>query len=178
MNQNNQDEAFRDSISTVDKAGKRVWIYPKKPSGKLHTARAIVSFFLILILIVTPFIEVNGHPFVLLNVLQRRFIIFGLSFGPHDFYLFVLAFISLIVFVVLFTAIYGRIFCGWICPQTVFMEMVFRKVEYLIEGDANEQKKLQSASWSASKLFKKSIKHGIFYAVSYTHLTLPTIYSV
>lgn len=160
-------EEFRDAISTVSKQGKRVWIYPKKPKGRFYSARSVFSLFLLAFLVIVPFIKINGHPLILLNVLERKFIIFGLAFGPHDFYLFVLAFIALIVFIVLFTAIYGRVFCGWACPQTVFMEMVFRKVEYLIEGDANKQKALDAQPWNGEKLLKRGSKLVIFYALSF-----------
>lgn len=163
----NNSEKFRDSIATVDKKGKRIWVYPKKQKGRFYTARTIISIFLLAILFAAPGIKVNGHPFILLNVLERKFIIFGLAFGPQDFYLFVLATITLIIFVVLFTAIYGRLFCGWVCPQTVFMEMVFRKVEYWIEGDAEQQRSLDKAPASGSKIFKKSIKHLIFFSISF-----------
>lgn len=161
------DESFRDSIATVNKKGKRVWIYPKKPKGKLTNARSYVSVVLLLILFITPFIKVHGRPFLLLNILERKFILFGMAFGPQDFYLFVLAMITVIIFIVLFTAIFGRIFCGWVCPQTVFMEMVFRKIEYWIEGDASHQKQLDKAPLSSSKVFKKSIKHILFYLISF-----------
>jgi len=160
-------EEFRDSISTVSKSGKRIWVYPKKPKGPYHTARSILAVFLLLFLFIMPFVKVNGHPFILLNLLERKFILFGLAFGPHDFYLFVIAFISLVIFIVLFTAIFGRIFCGWICPQTIFMEMVFRKIEFLIEGDAQQQRKLKEEPWTASKIIKKSAKQLIFFSLSF-----------
>ncbi len=162
-----ENNSFRDKISTVSKQGKRIWIYPKKPKGQFYKARTVVSIILLMILFITPLIKVNGHPFVLFNVLERKFILFGIGFGPHDFYMFLIAFIALIVFIILFTAIYGRLFCGWICPQTVFMEMVFRKIEYFIEGDFKEQKKLDEAPISAIKLFKKSLKHFIFFTLSF-----------
>jgi cytochrome c oxidase accessory protein FixG len=160
-------EAFRNSIATINEKGKRKWIYPKKPKGRFTTARTYVSVFLLIILFLTPFIKVNGHPFILLNILERKFILFGLAFGPQDFYLFVLAMITIIVFIILFTAVFGRIFCGWICPQTVFMEMVFRKIEYFIEGDASKQKLLDKMPLNGIKFFKKFSKHLIFYAISF-----------
>ncbi|HRI46747.1 MAG TPA: cytochrome c oxidase accessory protein CcoG [Ignavibacteriaceae bacterium] len=160
-------EKYRDSISTINNEGKRVWIYPKKPSGRFYNARTIVSIILLLILFITPFIKVSGHPFILLNILEREFILFGVTFGPHDFYIFVLLFIATIVFVILFTAIYGRIFCGWICPQTVFMEMVFRKIEYFIEGDFLKQRTLDQQEWNMEKFLKKGSKHIIFFTLSF-----------
>jgi cytochrome c oxidase accessory protein FixG len=166
-NTEGQNDSFRDSIATINEKGKRAWVYPKKPKGYFTNARTFVSVILLAILFIMPFIKTDGHPFILLNVLERKFILFGLTFGPQDFYLFVLAMITIIVFVVLFTAVFGRIFCGWICPQTVFMEMVFRKIEYLIEGDAAKQRELDKAPLSGSKFLKKTSKHIIFYLISF-----------
>ena len=167
MNTQFQEESFRDSLATVTQEGKRKWIYPKKPSGKFYTARTILTFFLLAFLFGAPFIKINGHPFIIFNVLERHFIIFGIPFGPHDLHLFALTMIAFIVSIFLFTVVYGRLFCGWICPQTIFMEMVFRKIEYFIEGDANRQRALKSASMSVEKFFKKTIKQIIFFTISF-----------
>lgn len=161
------DETFRDSIATVDDEGKRRWIYPRKPAGRFHRARIVVSIFLLLVFFTGPFVNVGGHPLLLLNVLERRFVIFGQPFFPQDFFIFVLAMILAVVFILLFTVIYGRLFCGWICPQTVFMELVFRKIEYWIEGDAQYQRSLDRKSWTGVKIFKKSLKHSVFFALSF-----------
>lgn len=162
------DQKFRNELATVTKEGKRKWIYPKKPSGRFYNARNIISLILLTILFVTPFIKIDGHPFILLDVINRNFILFGIPFGPHDFHLFVLAMIAVIVFIILFTVVFGRVFCGWACPQTIFMEMVFRKIEYWIEGDAKDQVKLNRAPWTGKKFFKKSLKQFIFYAIAFT----------
>lgn len=163
----NNQNAFRDQISTVTDEGKRVWIYPKKPSGRFYNARTIVSIFLLAFLFGAPFLKVNGHQFMLFNVLERKFILFGIPFGPHDFHLFGLAMIAIIVSIFLFTVVYGRIFCGWICPQTIFMEMVFRKIEYWIEGDANKQRALDKMPMNAEKFIKKTSKQIIFFVISF-----------
>lgn len=160
-------ESFRDHLSTVTQEGKRVWIYPKRQKGRFYTARTIVSFFLLAILFLTPWIKIDGHPFILFNVFERKFILLGLAFGPQDFYIFAIGFVSLVVFVVLFTAIFGRVFCGWACPQTVFMEMVFRKIEYFIEGDSAQQRALDKSPMDGSKFFKKFTKHLIFFTISF-----------
>ena len=162
-----ESETFRNQLATVTDDGNRKWVYPKKPSGRFHRARIIVSAILLLILIATPFVKLNGHPFMLFDFINRKFILFGILFGPHDFHLLVIAMISLIVFVILFTAVFGRIFCGWACPQTIFMEMVFRKIEYWIEGDAKDQRKLKAAPWTALKIFKKLTKQVIFFAIAF-----------
>lgn len=164
---NHIDESFRDHISTVDAVGKRIWVYPKKPSGYFTTARNYVSYVFLLLFIAAPFIRIEGDPLILLNVLERKFVLFGIIFWPQDFHLFLLAMISFMVFIVLFTVIYGRVFCGWACPQTIFMEMVFRKIEYWIEGDYRNQMALNKAPLSWDKFFKKFSKHLIFFSFSF-----------
>ncbi len=163
----NKSSHFRDKLTTVSKEGKRVWVFPKKPKGKLYNYRKLVSASLLILLYVGPFIKYKGDPFFLLNVIERKFIIFGVIFWPQDFHLLVLSIISLLVFIILFTVIFGRIFCGWVCPQTIFMEFVFRQIEYLIEGDYNKQKKLDRQDWTIEKVWKKSLKHIIFYTISF-----------
>ena len=174
------DEEYRDTIATVDAAGKRIWVYPKKPSGQHHNWRVVVSVILLSVLFAGPFIEMNGKPFILFNIFERRFIILGQVFWPQDFFLLALTLITLFVFVILFTVAFGRIWCGWACPQTLFMEMVFRKIEYFIEGDANAQRKLDNAPMDLNKILKKGSKHIIFFAISVViaHLLMAYLISV
>jgi cytochrome c oxidase accessory protein FixG len=160
------DEEYRDTIATVDAEGKRIWVYPKKPSGAHHNWRTIVSLVLLSILFAGPFIEMNGKPFMLFNVFERRFIILGQVFWPQDFFLLALTMITFFVFIILFTVAFGRVWCGWACPQTLFMEMVFRKIEYWIEGDANEQRRLDKAPLDFQKALKKGSKHFVFMLIS------------
>lgn len=161
------DEAFRDTIGTIDEKGHRRFIFPKKPKGKFYEYRKWVSYFLLAVLIANPFIKINGNQFMLFNVLERRFNIFGFPFWPQDFYLFVLFMIVGVVFVILFTVIFGRIFCGWVCPQTIFLEMVFRRIEYWIEGDRGAQIRLQKQEWNTEKIRKKVVKWTIFLIISF-----------
>ena len=125
------------------------------------------SWTLLALLFAGPFIKVNGEQLILFNILERKFVFFGVVFWPQDFYLFVIATLIFLVFIVLFTAIFGRVWCGWACPQTIFMEMVFRKVEVLIEGDAAKQRKLDASPLTAEKVFKKGLKHSIFLFISF-----------
>jgi len=161
------DEAFRDTIGTIDEEGHRKFIFPKKPSGRFYDYRKWVSYFLLIILVANPFIKINGNQFMMFNVLERRFNIFGFPFWPQDFYLFVIFMIVGVVFVILFTVIFGRIFCGWICPQTIFLEMVFRRIEYWIEGDRGSQIRLEKQEWNAEKIRKKALKWFIFLLISF-----------
>ncbi|MEO0473789.1 MAG: cytochrome c oxidase accessory protein CcoG [Bacteroidota bacterium] len=160
-------DSFRDRIATVDESGKRRWIYPKQPFGQYYNWRKIVSYLCLIILFGMPFLKVNGQPFFLFNVLERKFILFGLTFWPQDFHLFALAMVTLFVFIVLFTVMFGRIWCGWACPQTIFMEMVFRRIEYWIEGTHTQQIRLAKAPWNRDKILKKGSKWGLFALISF-----------
>ena len=160
------DEEYRNSIATVDQQGKRIWVYPKKPTGNFHTWRIVVTTFLLGVLFTGPFIKIGGQPFLLLNIFERKFVVLGQAFWPQDFVLLAITLITFFVFIILFTVVFGRVWCGWMCPQTLFMEMVFRKIEYAIEGDAAAQRRLDKAPWDSEKLVKKVSKHFIFLLIS------------
>jgi cytochrome c oxidase accessory protein FixG len=164
---NSLNDTFRDTIGTIDSEGKRKFIFPKKPSGSFYDYRKWVSYVLLIILLVNPFIKINGNQFMMFNILERRFNIFGFPFWPQDFYIFVLFMLVGVVFVILFTVIFGRIFCGWICPQTIFLEMVFRRIEYWIEGDRGAQIRLSKQKWDAEKIKKKALKWSVFLVLSF-----------
>ena len=160
--------SYRDKINTIDEKGGRKWVYPKKPKGRFTRRREIVAFFLLAIFFSGPFLKINGNPVLLLNFIERKFVIFGMAFWPADFHLAALALLTIVVFVVLFTSVFGRVWCGWACPQTIFMEMVFRKIEYWIEGDRAAQIRLNKQAWNAEKIRKKVLKTGIFFGISFT----------
>ena len=164
---NHEKEIFRDTIATIDDSGKRSFIYPKKPKGKFYNYRTYVSWVMLAMLILFPFIKVNGNQFMLFNLSDRKFNIFGFPFWPQDFYLLVLSVLLGVVFIIVFTIIFGRIFCGWLCPQTIFLEMVFRKIEYAIEGDRGKQIKLDKQKWNKEKIRKKGLKWFIFFLISF-----------
>jgi len=160
-------ESFRDHIATIGEDGKRKWIYPNKPSGKFYNYRKLLSYVYLLVFFGLPFIKVNGDPLFLINVLERKFILFGMIFWPQDLFIFGLGMLIFIVFIALFTVIFGRVFCGWACPQTIFMEMLFRRIEYWIEGDANHQKALKKAPLDGTKIFKRAAKYSLFFLLSF-----------
>lgn len=159
-------ETFRDSVGTMDNTGKRKWVYPRKPSGKYTNYRNYVNIFLLATFFTVPFLKVNGNPLLLINILDREFYIFGQPFYPQDFFILAMGGITSIVFIILFTVVFGRIFCGWICPQTVFLEGVFRKIEYWIEGDRNKQMKLDRQEWDTEKIRKRVLKWSIYILIS------------
>lgn len=160
-------QSFRDHLSTVDEEGRRNWIYPKKPGGRYYTARNIVAAFLLLLFFLGPFLTIKGQPVLLLDVIERKFVFFGVAFWPQDFHLLVFGLLALIIFIVLFTAVFGRLWCGWACPQTIFMEMVFRRIEYWIEGDMSSQIRLNRSPWNAHKIWRKTLKHAVFFGLSF-----------
>lgn len=166
-NSKDNKESFRDSVATISKEGTRNYIHPKKPKGRLYNKRTLFSILYLIIFFSLPFIKVNDEPLLMLNVLERKFIIFGLIFWPQDFFIFGIAMLTFVVFIVLFTVVFGRIFCGWACPQTIFMEMVFRKIEYLIDGDAAQQKQLAAMKWTAVKIRKRVTKFIVFFGLSF-----------
>lgn len=162
-----QPESFRDRIATVDAKGKRKWVFAQKPKGKFYNIRTWVSWGFFALFFTLPFIKLNGRPLFLFNIPEAKFIIFGKIFWPQDFVIFGLTMVTFIIFIVLFTAAFGRLFCGWVCPQTIFMEMFFRKLEYLIEGDAAKQRLLKNGPWTSEKIRKKLTKHFVFFLMSF-----------
>src|SRR6478609_9986999 len=160
------DEQFRDSIGTVDEKGKRLWVYAKKPSGYYHRLRIAVTIVLLSLLFSGPFIRIGGQPLLLLNIFERKFVILGQAFWPQDFVLLAITLLTFFVFIILFTVVFGRIWCGWMCPQTLFMEMVFRKIEYLLEGDAPAQRRLSKAPVTTKRIAKSVFKNFLFILIS------------
>jgi len=160
-------ESFRDKVATIDKKGKRIWMFPQKPAGRLYNLRKLATALYLLVFFGLPFIKVNGHPLFLMNILQRKFILFGQIFWPQDFFIFAIGMIVFVVFVALFTVVFGRVFCGWACPQTIFMEMLFRNIEYWIDGNAAEQKLLKNSPWNTEKVMKRVAKWIAFWLLSF-----------
>lgn len=167
MSEQYHDESFRDKVGFINQDGKRQYIYPKKPVGFFTKYRTYLSWFLLAILFAGPFIRINGQPFLMLDVLGRKFVILGQVFWPQDFYLLVILLITLVIFVVVFTAAFGRIFCGWVCPQTIFLEMVFRKIEYFLDGDRGQQMRIANMPWNAEKIRRRLVKWSIFFILSF-----------
>lgn len=162
-----EEDSFRDKLTTIDEKGKRLWIYAKKPKGKLIRFRIMAAFLLLAVFFAGPFLKISGEPLLLMNFMERKFIVLGIQFWPQDFHLFFLAMISMMVFIILFTVVYGRVFCGWACPQTIFMEMIYRRIEWMIEGSPREQKLLRQQPWKVRKIWKRTLKHGIFYITAF-----------
>ncbi|NTS41679.1 cytochrome c oxidase accessory protein CcoG [Flavisolibacter sp. BT320] len=161
------DQSFRDSIATVNAQGKRNFLFPKKPKGKLYNLRTMATVLYLAVFFTLPFIKVDGEPLFLFHVIERKFIFFGQIFWPQDFFIFAIGLLTFIVFISVFTVVFGRAFCGWACPQTIFMEMIFRKIEYWLDGDAQAQRRLREMPWNGYKIRKRAVKMAVFYAISF-----------
>jgi cytochrome c oxidase accessory protein FixG len=163
----NPKEDFRDHLATADEEGRRKWLYPQKQKGRFFTARAALSWVLLGLMFGGLFVRINGNPLLMMNIIERKFSVLGVIFWPQDALILALGLLLFFTGIAVFTAAFGRLWCGWTCPQTVLMEMVFRPIEYFIEGDAPQQKVLDQAPWTASKVFKKLAKHAVFFGLSF-----------
>ncbi len=149
-------------LSTLERDGSRRWMWPRVSPGRFLKARGVVGWVLIAIFAVLPYIQINGHPAILLDVIHRQFHLFGATFLPTDTLLLALGLVGLIVTIFLFTALFGRVWCGWACPQTVYMEFVFRPIERLCYGLAGRggAPKPGTARW------RHVVKYLLFFLVS------------
>ncbi len=156
----------RDALTTTSAEGKRIKIFPAEVRGKWTNRRQWVQWGLIALYLVIPWIRVGGHPLLLLDIANRRFSVFGQLFFAREVPNLVFLALIFLFGVGLLTAWFGRAWCGWACPQTVFIERVFRAVERVLEGNALERKRLHQGRWTIGKFLKKSAKWGAFIAIA------------
>jgi len=155
-----------DRPASLTETGARNWLYVARFAGDWLRRRTVVNWVLILVYLGLPWIKIGGHQAVLLDVPRRKFAFFGFVAWPQDTFLLWLLLVTFFCFVFFVTALWGRIWCGWACPQTVFMEGVFRYVERWIEGDRNRRRKRDEGPWTWEKVRVKALKHAAFLAIS------------
>ena len=155
------------TISTVEKSGKRKWQYAHQPKGRLYNLRTIISIVYLILFFTLPFIKYKGTPLFLFDFPNATFILFGKIFVPTDFLVLGVGMLVGLLFIIVFTLVYGRVFCGWACPQTIFLEMVFRRIEYWIEGSAKKQYTNDHKKWTTGLYIRKAIKHIIYFIISF-----------
>lgn len=156
----------RDTVTTIRNDGSRFFLHPADVRGLFTYLRRFFAVGLILIYVLLPWIKINGYPAVFLDVMHLRFHFFGLTLASQDLWLGFFIITGLGFFLFYISALFGRIWCGWACPQTVFLEHVFRRIERWIEGDATQRKRIDAAPWTAQKIMLRIIKHGIFFVIA------------
>jgi cytochrome c oxidase accessory protein FixG len=154
-----------DSVTTINADGSRYYLHPSDVRGRFTTARKLFGLLLIAIYAALPWIPINGNPALFLDIETRQFHIFGLTLVPQDLWVLFFCITGLGFALFFLTSLLGRLWCGWACPYTVFLDHIFRRIERLIEGDAPARKQLDSAPWGGAKIFKRVAKH-TFYGIS------------
>ncbi|HZP59032.1 MAG TPA: cytochrome c oxidase accessory protein CcoG [Opitutaceae bacterium] len=151
-----------DSVTTIQADGSRLFLHPADVHGRFTTARRLSALVLIAVYVLLPWIKIGGYPAVFLDLSERRFHLFGWTLAAQDLWLlfFLISGLGFTLFFV--TALLGRIWCGWACPQTVFLEHAFRRVERWLEGNSLNRRHLDAAPWSARKIFLRGAKHAIY----------------
>jgi cytochrome c oxidase accessory protein FixG len=134
--------------------------------GKFKNWHSIIYSFLLIFFLVLPWIKINGQQALFLDITHRKFTFFGLTLWAHDAPLLALVFISFVLIAGLVTSLFGRLWCGWACPQTVFIDFLYRRIERWIEGSAKDQEKLDNGPWTTEKLAKKTVKWSLFLVIS------------
>lgn len=151
-----------DKLSMLDAKGHKLRIYAAEVSGVFRKHRSWVHAVLMILFLILPWIKIRGYQSVLLDIPGRRFAMFGLTFWAHDVPLVVFILGIGVFSLMLATVLWGRVWCGWACPQTVFIDAVFLRLERWIEGNHLQRRQLDAAKMSFGKIFKKSLKWLVF----------------
>lgn len=164
----------RESVTTIRTDGSRPFLFPTETHGRFTRARRFSAYALIAIYLLLPWIKINGFPAVFLDLAERRFHLFGVTFAAQDMWLLFFVITGLGFSLFFITALLGRVWCGWACPQTVFLDHVYRRIENWIDGDAVQRRALHAAPWTPQKVFKRVAKHTCFilFSAVITHLFL------
>jgi cytochrome c oxidase accessory protein FixG len=157
----------RDSLTTVNEDGSHYVLHPADARGRFTVWRRVTAAVLVAVYVLLPWIPIRGNPAVFLDIANLRFHLFGFTLAIQDMWLmfFLISGLGFTLYYV--TALFGRIWCGWACPQTVFLEHVYRRIERLLEGDAPKRHQLDRAPWTASKWFRRGLKQALFVLVSF-----------
>lgn len=153
-------------LSTTDNKGNRIFLYPAEVKGFFRKHRNIVQVGLILFFLALPWLKWNGVQIFLFDIPNRTFHLFGILFKAHDAPLIFLVLAVATIGLAFVTALFGRVWCGWACPQTVFIDGVYRRIETWIQGDYLKRRKLAKDPWTAQKVIKISFTWFLFFVIS------------
>jgi cytochrome c oxidase accessory protein FixG len=156
----------REALATIREDGSHRFLHTADVTGRFSTARRWTGWLLIVVYLALPWIQVGGHPAVFLDVATRRFHLFGITLAFQDVWLLFFGITGLGFALFFVTALLGRVWCGWACPQTVFLDHLYRRIERLCEGDAPARRELDRAPWRAGKLLRRGGKHILYVLVS------------
>ena len=151
-----------DSVTTINSDGSHFFLHPADVKGRWTLARRVFGLALIALYVALPWIPINGSPALFFDVEMRRFHVFGLTLVPQDLWVMFFGVTGLGFTLFFVTALLGRLWCGWACPYTVFLDHVFRRIERWIEGDSVARKKLAAAPWTAGKVVRRVAKHSLY----------------
>jgi len=156
-----------DKASSLKPDGSRNWVYPADVAGRFHQLRKVTFTALCALLIALPILQVGGNPAVFLDVQRRRFFLFGGVFNAQDVWLVFFILTGVGFGLIYITALWGRIWCGYACPQTVFLEGVYRPIERWLEGPRAERMKRDAGPWSFDKAWRKTLKHALYLGAAF-----------
>lgn len=159
-------ELPEERLASTDEKGRRVFLHPADVKGHYKRWRNVIHSVLMAAFLLLPWIKINGHQAVLLNIAERRFSIFGLAFWAHDAPMLWFVFLSVFFAISLITAVWGRLWCGWACPETVFVESLYRRLERWIEGNHIQRRSLEKLPWTLKKIGLRAVKWTVFLAVT------------
>lgn len=166
----NRFELHAERLATTDEHGNRIYLFPEDVKGFWKTYRTYFYWFLIILYMIVPWIYVKGKPLLFLDIMKREFTFVGNTFHGMEPIIIFLALVSGLFFLAFMTSVFGRVWCGWACPQTVYIQTIFLGIEKFIEGSARKRKELEDAPWNTEKVFKRTIKWILFTIVS-LHIT-------
>lgn len=156
----------QERLATTDEKGNRVYIHPEDIKGKWRSLRTYVYWLLILFYLVVPWIYVGGKQLILLDIPKREFHLFGNIYYGHDGPLAIFIVLGFVFALGLVSTLWGRVWCGWACPQTVFIDAIYRKIETFVEGKSRQRRALDRSPWNFEKIWKKSLKWLLYTVVS------------
>ncbi|MFW5830250.1 MAG: cytochrome c oxidase accessory protein CcoG [Planctomycetota bacterium] len=164
---NEQSDDFRSVMASVDREGRRNWLYVHMVHGVWRARRRVVAWGLLLAYLALPFLHIGGNRVLFIDIPNRQYHILGQVFWPQDAFYLLLAILLFLVGTLLLVSLLGRVFCGWLCPHNVTLEFLFRPLEQLLEGPAHRRRRQDQRDWSGQLIARKVIKWALYLIVAW-----------